>query len=435
MLRPSLGRRMDTDRRPRPTSTVYSQEKGDHSYGHIEAAETSDGRKISSHCTLYAFSQVSSVKSDSRKDLSMSIWTCGCTRANPEVPRAAPSQSESSLPANTVTQNDKSLNNVASTAKHKMDLRSTDPKQFELYTVIGSGCEGAATIALAKYLPTGLPVAVKRIDLEHCDDNFSTIQKEIVLCRQLKHEKIMPYLGTLVYQREIWVVMPLMAYGSCTDLINAYFTCGLPEQAVAYILKNVLQALEYLHSKAIIHRSLIIPLCYAKQGILFSHTSVHAFIHASVRRDIVEAQISVDPKHHRHFVARRGEVLRHIAEEYGGVTVSFPRSGVKSDKVVLKGAKDCVEGAKKRIQDIVEDLDAQVVVECVIPQQYHRTVMGAKGSNVQEVTRDFGSPNRRGGEPLPNGDVEIPEDDGLPKKTDIILITGKPENCEKARLH
>ncbi|KAL5015011.1 hypothetical protein ScPMuIL_009281 [Solemya velum] len=156
---------------------------------------------------------------------------------------------------NTVTQNDKSLNNVASTAKHKMDLRSTDPKQFELYTVIGSGCEGAATIALAKYLPTGLPVAVKRIDLEHCDENFSTIQKEIVLCRQLKHEKIMPYLGTLVYQREIWVIMPLMAYGSCTDLINAYFTCGLPEQAVAYILKNVLQALEYLHSKAIIHRS------------------------------------------------------------------------------------------------------------------------------------------------------------------------------------
>lgn len=43
--------------------------------------------------------------------------------------------------------------------------------------------------------------------------------------------------------------------------------------------------------------------------------------------------MTVDPKHHKHFVARRGEVLRQIGEEFGGVIVSFPRSGVDSDKV------------------------------------------------------------------------------------------------------
>lgn len=64
----------------------------------------------------------------------------------------------------------------------------------------------------------------------------------------------------------------------------------------------------------------------------------------------------VDPKHHRHFVIRRGQVLREIADEYGGVMVSFPRSGTQSDKVTLKGAKDCVEAAKRRIQEIIEDL-------------------------------------------------------------------------------
>lgn len=72
----------------------------------------------------------------------------------------------------------------------------------------------------------------------------------------------------------------------------------------------------------------------------------------------------VDPKHHRYFVARRGEVLKHIADEFGGVTVSFPRSGVKSDRVVIKGSKDCVEGAKKRIQEIVEDLVCLVTNTC-----------------------------------------------------------------------
>ena len=43
--------------------------------------------------------------------------------------------------------------------------------------------------------------------------------------------------------------------------------------------------------------------------------------------------MTVDAKHHRYFVAKRGEVLRNIGDEFGGVVVSFPRPGVTSDKV------------------------------------------------------------------------------------------------------
>jgi hypothetical protein len=71
---------------------------------------------------------------------------------------------------------------------------------------------------------------------------------------------------------------------------------------------------------------------------------------------VAEAELHVDPKYHRHFVARRAEVLRDLAEEFGGVTVSFPRSGDDSDRVVIKGAKNCVDGAKARILEIVSDL-------------------------------------------------------------------------------
>lgn len=123
--------------------------------------------------------------------------------------------------------------------------------------------------------------------------------------------------------------------------------------------------------------------------------------------------MNVDPKHHRYFVARRGQVLRDLADEYGGVMVSFPRTGSQSEKVTLKGAKECVEAAKKRMQEIVEDLvsrfrqllksaelvqnklkslsffqDAQVTMECVIPQKFHRSIMGPKGSRIQQITRD-----------------------------------------------
>jgi len=69
-----------------------------------------------------------------------------------------------------------------------------------------------------------------------------------------------------------------------------------------------------------------------------------------------EREIRIDPRHHAYFVARRGEILRQIGEDFGGVTVSFPRAGAKSDRVVIKGAQDCVDGAVSRINEIVSDL-------------------------------------------------------------------------------
>lgn len=75
-----------------------------------------------------------------------------------------------------------------------------------------------------------------------------------------------------------------------------------------------------------------------------------------LQNNIVEEDMQVEPRHHRHFVTRRGEVLHRISEECGGVTISFPRSGVQSDRVVLKGAQECIHAAKQRILDIVKEL-------------------------------------------------------------------------------
>ena len=88
--------------------------------------------------------------------------------------------------------------------------------------------------------------------------------------------------------------------------------------------------------------------------------------------NIVEATMTVDPKYHKHFVAKRGEVLRRIGDEFGGVVVSFPRNGVESDKVVLKGAKDCINAAIEKINETVKDLEDQITVDCEIKQSYHR---------------------------------------------------------------
>ncbi|MBN3325573.1 VIGLN protein, partial [Atractosteus spatula] len=157
--------------------------------------------------------------------------------------------------------------------------------------------------------------------------------------------------------------------------------------------------------------------------------------------------MTVDPKHHRYFVIRRGQVLRDIADEYGGVMVSFPRTGSQSDRVTLKGAKDCVEAAKKRMQEIIEDLDAQVVMECVIPQKFHRSIMGPKGSRIQQITRDHNVqikfPEREDAQAataeqpvqengVANGEVKEAADPSTPNKRDVIVLSGRKEKCEAA---
>uniref|UniRef100_A0A8C5GDI4 Vigilin n=1 Tax=Gouania willdenowi TaxID=441366 RepID=A0A8C5GDI4_GOUWI len=153
--------------------------------------------------------------------------------------------------------------------------------------------------------------------------------------------------------------------------------------------------------------------------------------------NVVEDTMIVDPKHHRYFVARRGQVLRDLADEYGGVMVSFPRTGTLSDKVTLKGAKECVEAAKKRMMEIVEDLDAQVTIECVIAQKFHRSIMGPKGSRIQQITRDHNVQIKFPEREDPQGEgsarkLKEPVDPNAPKKCDVIVISGRKERCEAA---
>ncbi|CAG2166840.1 unnamed protein product, partial [Oppiella nova] len=163
---------------------------------------------------------------------------------------------------------------------------------------------------------------------------------------------------------------------------------------------------------------------------------------------VVEGEMKVDPKYHKHFVARRGAILKQIGDDFGGVTISFPRNAQRdSDRVVLKGAKECIESAKQRITEIIEDLDSQITIECVIEARYHRTLMGTRGTRVQAITQEHdvrikfperGTNGVAAEEDLVNGDYNgstesVEQLEKTQRKSDIILITGKKENCESAQ--
>lgn len=153
--------------------------------------------------------------------------------------------------------------------------------------------------------------------------------------------------------------------------------------------------------------------------------------------NITEGEINIDPKYHKHFVQRRGEVLQRIADEYGGVMISFPRAGTDSDRVTLKGSKDCIEAAKHRMLEIISDIDAQVTIDCIISQRHHRNVMGTRGNKIQAITKEYDVnikfPDRDSGYdngvPHENGDSV---ENGV-RACDIIRITGRKEKCEAAK--
>ena len=90
-----------------------------------------------------------------------------------------------------------------------------------------------------------------------------------------------------------------------------------------------------------------------------------------------------------------------------------------------------------RIEEEVTKLEQQVTIDCVIPQKFHRTIMGSKGVRVQSVTTEFDVKIKFPEKSLVNADAEnvngegaaesdaVTEEEPLtPKPCDIIRITG-----------
>ncbi|GFO39774.1 ste20-related kinase adapter protein alpha [Plakobranchus ocellatus] len=131
-----------------------------------------------------------------------------------------------------------------------------DPLQYELYAVIGKGHSNISTITLAKNTATDSLVAVKRVNLELWPGELRYLQNEMAFTQMLSHRNVLPFYCSFISGQELWAVMPLMAFGSCRDLIHAYFTSGLPELAIKLIMRDVIAAVDYLHYRWVIHRGI-----------------------------------------------------------------------------------------------------------------------------------------------------------------------------------
>eukprot|EP00850_Spirogloea_muscicola_P008510 SM000045S16255 [mRNA] locus=s45:503561:510784:+ [translate_table: standard] len=141
--------------------------------------------------------------------------------------------------------------------------RYEDPTlKYELLDELGKGSYGA--VFKARDLRTSELVAIKVLSLaegsilklKHAqEEGFEDIRGEIEMLQQCNNPNVVRYLGSYQGDDFLWIVMEYCGGGSVADLMN-HTDQPLEEHMIAYICKEALKGLAYLHGIQKVHRDI-----------------------------------------------------------------------------------------------------------------------------------------------------------------------------------
>uniref|UniRef100_A0A8C1SJS0 Vigilin n=1 Tax=Cyprinus carpio TaxID=7962 RepID=A0A8C1SJS0_CYPCA len=165
--------------------------------------------------------------------------------------------------------------------------------------------------------------------------------------------------------------------------------------------------------------------------------------------ELVESSFSISvPIHkqfHKNIIGKGGANIKKIREETN-TKIDLPMENSNSEMIVITGKKSSCEAARDRILAIQRELANLKEAEVSIPAKLHNSLIGSKGSLVRSVMEECGGVHIHfpaeeylrallylwlaAQEPASqeNGDTDL-----IPRKCDIIIVTGRAEKCELAR--
>lgn len=121
--------------------------------------------------------------------------------------------------------------------------------RFKRLQRIGEGSFGDVFKALDT--ETNEVVAVKVINLEVAEEEIEEIREEITMLSECHSSYVTRYITSYTSGPELCIVMEFLGGGSVHDLLD---NGPLDESYVAIIMRELLKAIDYLHSNAKIHR-------------------------------------------------------------------------------------------------------------------------------------------------------------------------------------
>lgn len=137
----------------------------------------------------------------------------------------------------------------------KVKFRQDTEEFFQLYALgerIGLG--GFATVLKGVDKRSGEPVAVKVLDKSRYLSDDNSLEREVYILSELAHENIVRLICTYVCPLQVLIVTELAAGG---ELLERLSTSGsFSEVDARNIVIQILRAIEYLHSRNIVHRDL-----------------------------------------------------------------------------------------------------------------------------------------------------------------------------------
>ncbi|KPA77802.1 putative protein kinase [Leptomonas pyrrhocoris] len=135
----------------------------------------------------------------------------------------------------------------------RIHVREEDPtEKFEILESVGVGNFGV--VLKARDCVTGDIVAIKQVPLGDTDkEELDSIIKEVEILQMCDHPNVVRFFGTYQSLGVLWIVMEYCEGGS-VDNVYDLLRRPLSEALIAYVCRETLLGLRYLHEHLIIHR-------------------------------------------------------------------------------------------------------------------------------------------------------------------------------------